>query len=149
METINRINVNGTGKKLLTYKLFKSDFCTETYVKQAVLRLHRIVLAKFRCGVAPLRVETSRYEQLEVNQMVCFHCIDNVEDESHVIWNCPLYDDIRNTLFNSAKSPSANFDSFNYVEKLCFLLSSSYVFRQCAKACYDILCVDEAYYMDE
>jgi hypothetical protein len=74
-----------------------------------------------------------------LNQLVCCHCIHEVEDESHVILNCPLYDDIRNTLLNSARSSSANFDSFNNVEKLSLLLSSPYVFRECVKACYDIL----------
>jgi hypothetical protein len=86
-----------------------------------------------------LRMEIGRYEKLHLNQRVCFHCKENVEDEAHVILVCPLYEDIRNTLFNCARRSCANFDLFTDADKLCFLLSSPDIFRQSAKACHDIL----------
>jgi hypothetical protein len=45
----------------------------------------RSAFAKFRCGVAPLRIETGRYENKNVNERVCFICHDQIEDEKHVI----------------------------------------------------------------
>ena len=48
--------------------------------------------AKFRAGVAPLRLETGRYENLAVNQRTCFNCRDMIESEHHVLLNCPLYE---------------------------------------------------------
>ena len=58
-------------------------------------------MAKFRCEVAPLRIETGRFERLSVEDRLCFHCSGNglVEDELHVITVCPLYQDLRDTLF--------------------------------------------------
>lgn len=45
---------------------------------------HRSALSKFRCGVAPIHIETGRYEGLEGLDRKCPFC-DNVLDESHVI----------------------------------------------------------------
>ena len=39
--------------------------------------------AKFRCGVAPLRLETGRYERLSQEQRTCFYCTDCIESEEH------------------------------------------------------------------
>jgi hypothetical protein len=49
------------GNKLRTYKLFKNKFETEAYCKVIMSRTHRAAFAKFRCGVAPIRLETGRY----------------------------------------------------------------------------------------
>jgi hypothetical protein len=51
--------------------------------------------AKFRCGVAPLRVETGRYERKAVHERTCLYCINCVEDEFHILMRCPLYADLR------------------------------------------------------
>jgi hypothetical protein len=37
--------------------------------------------------VAPLRIETGRYENKNVNEPVCFICHDQIEDEKHVLNN--------------------------------------------------------------
>ena len=49
--------------------------------------------AKFRCGVAPLRIETGRYERLQLYERCCFHCANKIESENHALLECPLYDD--------------------------------------------------------
>ena len=70
-------------------------------------------MAKFRCGVAPLRIETGRFERLSVEDRLCFHCYGGglVEDELHVITVCPFYQDLRDTLFAKAKDVTLNFDT--------------------------------------
>ncbi len=51
--------VNGQGhNKLRTYRLFKKELETECYLKNVLNRKHRSALAKFHCGVAPIRLET-------------------------------------------------------------------------------------------
>jgi hypothetical protein len=89
-----------------------------------------------------LRLETGRYEQLALEQRVCFNCDNVVEDEVHVLLECPLYADIRNSLLGYARLIHNDFDSLNNCDKICCLLSTNnHVFiRQCAKACNDILC---------
>ena len=52
---VKLFNDNGqiNGKKLRTYRLYKSDLQTETYVKLPLSRDHRRILAMFRCGSLP------------------------------------------------------------------------------------------------
>ena len=57
-----------------------------------------------RCGVAPLRIETGRYENLREEDRKCPFCKTMVENEIHVICDCtlyagPLYADLRDKLF--------------------------------------------------
>ncbi len=70
--------------KLRTYRIFKSEFKTEDYCKMILPLSHRSAFAKFRCGVAPLRIETGRYENLDVRDRLCPFCVNNIENETHV-----------------------------------------------------------------
>ena len=54
--------------KLRTYRLFKTEYKVETYCKLLMPYSHRAAFAKFRCGVAPFRIETGGYENLDVGQ---------------------------------------------------------------------------------
>jgi hypothetical protein len=65
------------------------------YLSKNIPSRYRSALAKFRCGVAPLWIETGRYENKNVNERVCFICHDQIEDEKHVLLDCPLYVDLR------------------------------------------------------
>jgi hypothetical protein len=100
-EDVNR-DVSKTGKglnKLRTYRLFKSEFITESYCKTILSCKQRGALAKFRSGTAPIRLETGRYELLPVSERTCFNCCGLVEDELHVLIHCPMYEDLRYHLF--------------------------------------------------
>ena len=94
------------GNKLRTYRRFKSDVYTEPYLLYVVDDRKRALLFKFRSGVAPLRIETGRYEAskygqkgLPVHERVCLCCANGVEDEEHVLCVCPVYSSMRSTLF--------------------------------------------------
>ena len=69
-------------------KLLKDDYHTEQYCKILMSQSHRAAFAKFRAGVAPLRIETGRYEGLPQSRRVCPFCPAYVEDEYHVIFDC-------------------------------------------------------------
>ena len=69
------------GNKLRTYKLFKSEFKVEDYCKMLLPLKNRSSFAKFRCGVAPIRIETGRYEGLSVEERICPFCSD-IEDKN-------------------------------------------------------------------
>ncbi len=60
---INRESaIHGNGRnKLRIYRTFKQSFETEYYVKTILSCKARQALAKFRCGVAHLRIESSWY----------------------------------------------------------------------------------------
>ena len=123
------------GNKLRTYRLFKSNFQVEPYCELFLPFKHRSALAKFRCGVAPLRLETGRYEGLDVNQRICPICKSSVEDESHVLLYCPFYRDLRTTLFNKASEVNRNFRQLPDNEKF----STNDLIRILAKTCFTIL----------
>ena len=62
----NDHGVSDRGGNKLRNRLFKSLFETETYCKTIMSSTHRSVMAKFRNGVAPLRIETGRCEACNV-----------------------------------------------------------------------------------
>ena len=60
--------------KLRLYRCFKNDYKTVNYVSCMMPRGHRAALSKFRCGEAPIRVKTGRYERLALEDRHCFNC---------------------------------------------------------------------------
>jgi hypothetical protein len=129
------------GNKLRTYRTFKDSPFTETYVNELLPPRHRRAMAQFRTGVAPIRVETGRYDRgrLPVEQRVCFHCSQSVEDEIHVITQCPLYADLRTELYTLCQTIVFNFNTFSDKQKLIFILSDPSIARSTARILYNIL----------
>ena len=85
-------NLTG-GNKLRTYRIFKWLYKTENYLTYLIPPRHRTAFAKFHCGVAPLRLETGRYENIQVNERLCLLCSDQeIESETHVLF-IMIYDE--------------------------------------------------------
>lgn len=124
-----------------TYRQYKQVFQSETYLKCSMSRAHRSAYAKFRCGVAPIRIETGRYERLNYYERTCFYCIDKVENEEHVLLECPQYASLRESLFVKLSAEFPNIRSFSNVEKMSAIFSCQNFqsIRCCAKICHDIL----------
>ena len=84
--------------KLRTYRVFKTEFKTEEYVKLNMYKNERSIMCQFRSGVLPLRIETGRFIGEKLNQRVCRFCnTDVVEDEKHFLFHCALYNKLRTT----------------------------------------------------
>ena len=60
--------------KLRTYRHFKTNYEVETYCQLFLTLSYRFVFAQFRCGVAPLKPETCRYEGIDVDDRICPFC---------------------------------------------------------------------------
>lgn len=99
----------------------------------------RSAFAKFRCGMAPIRLETGRYENLKLEERCCFNCPNLIEDETHVILHCPVYSDFRNNLFTEILKVNIIFMNLSDCQKMVFLFSNQDVFRTVAKTCNFIL----------
>ena len=70
--------------KLRTYVLFKSTYSTENYVKALLSKRLRSVLAQFRSGILPLKVETGRFIGTPIELRLCELCPESeIEDEIH------------------------------------------------------------------
>ncbi|MEW8546453.1 MAG: reverse transcriptase family protein, partial [Candidatus Thiodiazotropha sp.] len=143
LNDVNRVNARqGTGKnKLRLYRCFKSEYKTENYVSCLMPRCHRSAYSKFRCGVAPIRIETGRYERLALEDRRCFNCVNHIENEEHVLLYCPIYEDLRKAYFTKILEQHTDFEQKTFTEKLSFILGESddNTLRQSAKFCSDIL----------
>ena len=141
LNSINKDNaVRGNGRnKLRTYKTLKSIYETEIYVKKCLPRQHRSALAKFRGGVAPIKLEIGRYNGTPENDRVCINCTNSIKNEMHVLLHCPLYNHIRHFLFLECIIVNFNFANMSDIEKLCFILSNSSICKYSAKACHEII----------
>ena len=54
--------------KLSTYQQFKGEYKTEKYVLLNLSRSERSLMAQFRSGVLPLRIETGRFRHEPVEK---------------------------------------------------------------------------------
>jgi ssDNA-specific exonuclease RecJ len=119
--------------------LFKEVFETEMYLSKNIPSRYRSAFAKFRCGVAPLRIETDRYENKNVNERVCFICHDQIEDEKHVLLDCPLYADLCERLFSEVKRSNVHFIILSDDDKFIYLFKSTECYDMVDKTCFNIL----------
>ena len=93
---------------------------------------HRSSFAMFRCGVAPIRIETGRYEGLSIEERICPFCSD-IEDENHVLLDCRVYNDLRTSLLEKALYFVPGLSDLSNLEKFKILLSDHRLIRFCAK----------------
>jgi len=108
--------------KLRTYTRFKSEFQMEPYLLHVQHEGKRLLLFKFRSGIAPIRIETGRYESnvdLLTGQgkkgvpeecRICPCCFRSVESEFHFLLECPRYKCLRHRLLTMFKSYCNNSD---------------------------------------
>ncbi len=103
---INRESSHNGRNKLRTYKMLKQDFGPSEYVNNIFInKRQRSAFAKFRCAVAPIRLEIGRYEnqpeEHRNSHRLCPMCDSQViESEIHVLTKCNLYIDLRTDLFH-------------------------------------------------
>ena len=84
-----------------TYSSFKKQFILEPYVIQTDL-IKRRNITKLRISCHSLTIETGRYSnpKIPIDKRVCIHCnLNCIENEYHVIVECPFYSQERNELF--------------------------------------------------
>ncbi len=92
-----------------------------------------------RCGTASLRIETSRYERLPVEQRVCEVCdSDNVEDEMHFLISCNAFTQERTKWFSHVSQFIGNFNGLSLEDKFIVLMSDPSICTFTAKACHDM-----------
>ena len=76
-------------------------------------------------GILPLRVETGRFQNMELNERKCIYCNSgNIEDENHFLFHCSHYDHIRTPFLSKCMEATENFVNFDEIEKFRFVLSN-------------------------
>ena len=123
--------------KLRLYKTFKTTFETEGYLYRHLKRQDRSLLAQFRTGVLPLRIETGRYQlkkdpntesfrKLNVEERTCLICnTGDIENEIHFLCKCSAYEIPRHNLYNIIEKHFPNFRKMSDEDKLSIILKSN------------------------
>jgi len=120
-ETLVEIN---SKQKLRTFRLFKDNVSTEGYVKHSVHRKKRSLMAQFRLGVLPLKIETGRYQNIPEEERTCDSCSNTIENEIHFMFDCPQYSATRDILLDAARLFDTDFENLTVSDKLKILLST-------------------------
>ena len=95
--------------------------------------------AKFRCGVAQLKIETCRYglNIIPVEERLCESC-QVVEDEFYVMMVCPLFYDIRSQ-FILQLNEEQSFNDYTQEEQFIYVMSNPACYKIISKARYFIV----------
>ncbi len=73
--------------KLRTYGTY-SMYEAEQYVYSVCNRAHRSILAQFRTGIKPVKIETEGFIQIPLELRLCIsYEEDSIEDEKHFFLN--------------------------------------------------------------
>ena len=81
------------------------------------------MIARSRCGILQLQIETGRFNQAKVKDRKCLMCSTNaVEDEFHFLCHCPFYLAERKTLYDYVLSRNGDFEHFSDKEKFVYLM---------------------------
>jgi hypothetical protein len=113
------------GRKLRTYRTFKSVFGKECYLDVVKNPYWRVSLTKFRLSAHRLLIETGRQAKLDVNQRICRNCpLNKVEDEQHFLLECPLYKQEREKLMCIVTRISPHFTNLTNSDQFSWLMSS-------------------------
>ena len=102
----------------------KKQYGLENYLTHNLSRGKRSLLAQFRLGILPLKIETGRFSNLSREERICDFCKDVIEDEIHFLFDCGLYPEFRECLFTKAGSVSPNFAAMDVEQKLEFLMTT-------------------------
>ncbi len=87
----------------------------------------RQLVAKFRSGTLPIRIETGPYENLPLMERTCKFCASGgIEDEIHVLLNCELYSDLRYELLKHMQSVNIDFKDLHSLTKFLNIMTEDY-----------------------
>jgi len=85
--------------KLRTYRIFKTDYKLESYLKANMNINHRKSITYLRTSSHQLNIEIGRRFNIPPEERICELCNSGVEDEYHFLCACPIYKDMRVTFF--------------------------------------------------
>ena len=128
--TSNRPNAT-FGNKLRTYRSFKSYPSEEKYLSSLKAKEDRVILAKFRLSAHTLNIEKLRYtprgQRIPPELRLCTLCdLKHIEDETHLLFECPIYADIRSSLLNKLDKENPSFNNLSISNKTLWCLSNEH-----------------------
>ncbi len=114
--------------KLRTYIKYKDEYLTETYAYKVYDSGQRSIMAQFRSGILPLRIETGRYTYIPEEMRLCIFCQENnVENEEHFLFHSSFYSQMRYKLIQKAINLHNNFLHLETDEQFGILMDDNLV----------------------
>jgi len=93
-------------------------------------RKYRSTLAKLRCGILPLEIETGRWSSTDLDKRLCKMCDQGVlEDEAHFMFTCSKYNTERQAFLTEILDVNPNFEYLDIENKWKTLMSPQNVPR--------------------
>ena len=83
------------------YRVVKPQHQLSKYLQCVTYKPHRMALSRFIMSSHCLCVETGRWRRpdpIPYERRYCASCRNKIEDEYHMLFECELYDELRNTL---------------------------------------------------
>jgi hypothetical protein len=118
LENENWKNEVQVKSKLRTYKLIKTEVGQEDFIKTTLSRVARSILFRLRSGVLPLKIETGRFRSVPSDKRICELCnLNEIENEIHFVIKCPLYEDLRQTMYGEIIRFFPNFSTESEMDK--------------------------------
>ena len=101
----------------------KKNYGKECYLLRGMCHAKRSIIAQFRLSIRPLKIETGRFQQLPVEDRTCNFCLGSeIEDEKHFLFDCCLYNSLRDTLFSRVCALYPEFSAFQIIDKIELLM---------------------------
>ena len=83
-------------------------------------------------GILPIKIETGRFKNMPLKEHTCELCrMDEIEDKEHFLCKCPVYDDLRHSLYRKAQDVCHDFNTYTSEEKVVSLMK--YVWRDVSR----------------
>ena len=77
------------------------------------IKQFRHTLSKFRTGSHNLEIELGRHQGRPKNDRICKMCGDGIEDELHFMFQCPVYETLRQKYIPRKYQTPPNMHKFN------------------------------------
>ena len=104
---------------------------------------NRKALVKLRFGNHKLMVECGRYDQIPRENRLCPSCRSNeIEDETHFLFNCPKYFIPRDEFYNKVQFYVQNIKQLPPIEAIEELINSSNYFVNLQLVKFVLSCFD-------
>ena len=129
LETIRTTVENTTSTKLTTYKTLNPELSLNEVYQETTHHIPdyvRVEYTRFRTGSHCLNVEKGRWSHIPADERCCTCDGQSVQNEQHVIYNCPLTEHLRQKFDISQETELAEIFQTKY---LFFIYEVMKIFR--------------------
>jgi hypothetical protein len=93
--------VLSVSSKCYFYQYIVTNGCLQEYLCKPIPELYNKCITKITLSSHKLVIEQGRYNKINRNRRTCKLCINEIENEMHVILLCPSYVNLRKQLIKS------------------------------------------------